>query len=91
MVLITEPIQIKVDCPGCGGTGLYHGFLEPHGVGVPCNQCGGTGGKVVTITPFTERKTRKDIGTVRYRRQNGPDIDITYQQFLNGEIPPKEE
>ena len=57
--------SFEAECGSCGATGIYRGFAEPKGVGVVCLKCRGTGKVVQTYTPFTERKERKDVETVR--------------------------
>ncbi len=91
---MAEKIAIEIDCPDCGGSGVYHGFAEPPFVGVVCLTCKGKGAKTVFITPFTVRKLREDIRTVRQSRGSfigtgvGPTGgEVTYEEFLNGKMP----
>jgi hypothetical protein len=79
---------------------LYRGFAEPPGVAVVCVDCGGSGCKKINVgetdvyTPFTERKRREHVKTVKRSRGSlvvfgvGPTGDgITYEQFLAGKLP----
>lgn len=91
---MSKKIVIEVECSDCGGTGIYCGFAEPKGVGVICLGCNGTGKSKLTYTPFTGRKTRKGVKTVRRSRGNfiatgvGPTgKSITYDEFLKGKMP----
>lgn len=86
--------SVNIECPSCGGTGLYHGMAEPKGVGVVCLSCEGTGCRKYQYTPFTGRKRRDDIVTVQRSRGTfiftgcGPvGESISYEDFLNGEMP----
>lgn len=87
-------IEVQAECEDCEGTGIYRGFAEPKGVGVICLGCNGTGMQPVEYRPFTCRKTRKDVTTVR--RSAGTFIltgvghtggSISYEEFLNGKMP----
>jgi endogenous inhibitor of DNA gyrase (YacG/DUF329 family) len=86
--------EIKVECPSCGGTGVYHGFAEPEGVAVVCLTCGGTGETIFRYKPFTGRKRRKGIHTVQLSRGSfiltgvGPcGTPVSYKEFLSGKMP----
>lgn len=85
---------VKIECNACGATGLYSGFAEPRGTAVVCRECGGTGCKEISFTPFTRRKDKRGITTIRQSR--GTFIDtgvgptgrsITYQEFQQGKMP----
>lgn len=85
---------IKAVCSGCGGTGLYSGLCEPVGVAVVCLCCGGTGCEELAYTPFTKRKGRRGIKTVRCSRGSfigtgvGPyGKEISYKEFQAGKLP----
>lgn len=87
-------IEVQAECRDCEGTGIYRGFAEPKGVGVVCLGCNGTGMQTVKYRPFTGRKKRKDVTTVR--RSAGSFIDtgvgptggsVSYEDFLNGKMP----
>jgi hypothetical protein len=85
---------VLAQCEACNGTGIYHGFAEPKGVGVVCLGCKGTGGVKLEYVPWTHRKLRRDIKTVRCSRGTfivtgvGPiGGTVTYQQFLDGKMP----
>jgi hypothetical protein len=40
---MNSEIKMNVNCPHCGGTGIYSGMSESDGVGVVCHYCKGTG------------------------------------------------
>ena len=94
---MSENVEVKiieVECRSCGGTGVYSGFAEPAGVGVVCLTCDGTGKAKLSYTPFTGRKHRQGIETVR--RSAGTFIatgagprggSVTYREFLAGKMP----
>lgn len=86
--------EIEVECPSCGGTGLYCGFAEPKGIAVICLHCNGTGKSTLSYFPFIGRKPKKGIRTVQ--RSSGTFIfskvgptggSITYEEFQNGKMP----
>jgi hypothetical protein len=86
--------KIEAECSSCGATGLYSGFAEPKGVAVVCVTCGGTGKETITYTPFTKRKERKGIKTVRLSKGTfivtgvGPTgRAISYAEFEAGKMP----
>lgn len=85
---------VKTECNDCGGTGLYSGFVEPEGTAVICLGCQGTGCKEIRFTPFTRRKGRRGIHTVRRSRGSfvgtgvGPvGGSISYKEFRNMIVP----
>ena len=84
---------LTVECGSCRGTGVYRGFAEPEGTGVVCLECQGTGAKTMNYTPFTGRKRRNDVHTVRRSKGGfvlscGPTGgSVSYQEFLNGKMP----
>ncbi|MFA6096837.1 MAG: hypothetical protein WC788_04380 [Candidatus Paceibacterota bacterium] len=91
---MAEKSRIEAQCGACGGSGIYCGFAEPKGVGVVCLECKGSGKIVIEYIPFTERKNRKDIHTVRLSRGKfifsgvGPaGKEIGYKEFLAGKMP----
>jgi hypothetical protein len=57
--------KVKTECTSCRGTGLYVGVAEPSGTAVICLTCGGTGCHELSYTPFTKRKRKSGIVTVR--------------------------
>ncbi len=61
-----ETIKRNVECPACGGTGIYSGIAEGEGVGVVCYKCYGTGmfEYEYKYTPFTGRKHKSGIKRV---------------------------
>lgn len=84
-----------VECGTCRATGLYCGFAEPTGTAVICIYCNGSGARDADDipardhVPFTGRKRREGIHTVRQSRGTfvlscgGKDgTEMTYQQFL---------
>lgn len=85
---------IEVECRTCRATGLYAGLAEPKGIAVVCVECGGTGCQRISFTPFTRRKGKRSITTVRQSRGSfigtgiGPTGGyITYQEFQQGKMP----
>lgn len=88
------PMLMMVHCTACGGSGVYCDFAEPKGVGVVCNRCNGSGAAKLQYIPFTGRKQRDGVETVRLSRDSfigtgvGPTGgSVTYQEFLAGKIP----
>jgi hypothetical protein len=82
--------QIEVECSACGATGLYCGFAEPKGVAVVCRQCGGTGKEVLSGTPFTYRKRRRNVEWVMddggmWFARTGGESKILVSKFYNEE------
>lgn len=88
-----ETITVDTECYLCTGTGIYSGFAEPKGVGVICLNCKGTGLAKLSYTPFSARKSRKDIEKVYLSKGSfllscGPSgSSISYQDFVDGKIP----
>jgi len=87
---------IDVECGPCKGTGIYKNFAEPDGVGVVCLNCNGSGKTKLTYRPFTVRKIRDDIKTVRLSAGSfivtgiGPKgRSVSYKDFLSGKMPGK--
>lgn len=85
---------IEMECPSCRGTGVYSGLAEPSGVAVVCIHCEGTGCGKIVYTPFTGRKRRQGIHTVRLSAGTflatgvGPrGGSVTYEEFLAGKVP----
>jgi hypothetical protein len=79
---------------GCGGTGIYCGFMEPKGVGVVCVGCGGTGKQTSTFRAFLGRRKRRGVRWVH--RSAGTFIAtgvgplagrVAYKDFLKGKMP----
>lgn len=86
--------KVKIECKYCDGTGLYRGFAEPAGVAVVCLGCGGTGCGELSFTPFSKRKEKDGITTVRRSRGSlvaigvGPSGgSVTYREFQQGRMP----
>lgn len=91
---MAKQATVEAQCSPCDGSGVYHGFAEPKGVGVVCRQCGGSGKLIIKYTPFTARRRRTDIVTVRLSRGTfiatgvGPaGSEVTYDEFLAGKMP----
>ena len=88
-----EDMKIKTECGSCRGTGLYRGMAEPEGVAVVCLRCEGTGCREIEYTPFTTRKRRGDVTTVRLSRGSfilscGPGgTSVSYAEFQSGKMP----
>lgn len=69
-------MKVKVECPACGGDGLYHGYSENYGEFVPCDKCKGLGFK--EMEKFEVLKTPP--ATFKYVTIDGK--AMSYQQFL---------
>jgi len=91
---MADQASVDIQCPSCGGSGVYRGFAEPEGVGVVCLDCNGTGKKALKYFPFTGRTRRTGIRIVRRSRGSllptglgptGP--SVTYAEFLSGKMP----
>lgn len=89
-------ITIKIECPECGGTGVYTGMCEPTGQAVVCVRCNGAGAVNFEYIPFTGRKHKNGINVVRWSRGSfiatgcGPTGgSISYQDFCSGKLPPR--
>lgn len=87
-------MTIDSECSSCSGTGLYCGFAEPKGTAVVCLGCNGTGCKKILYNPFTGRKPKNGVHTVRLSRGSllatgvGPaGNSISYQDFVAGKFP----
>jgi len=87
-------VVVDAECNACGATGVYHGFCEAKGEAVVCLRCGGTGCAKVYYVPFTARRNRRGIKTVRRLRGGflatgvGPTGgEVTYAQFKKGQMP----
>ncbi len=82
-------MYVEIECESCGGTGLYRGFAEPEGVAVVCVKCDGHGKDILKYTPFTKRKHRPGVHTVR--RSKGSLLvtggSVSYEEFHNGKMP----
>lgn len=79
---MNKSIEIKIECCGCYGTGLYEGCFEQKGYPVICRTCHGTGCEIIHVTPFKKRRMRKNIEGVVVEKY--PDKTITYKEFLEG-------
>jgi hypothetical protein len=85
---------INIDCQACRGTGLYCGYAEPKGVAVVCAGCGGSGCARFNYEPFTQRKPKFGVKSVRLSAGSflvtgvGPTgSEITYAEFAAGKLP----
>jgi len=76
-------MTVDMECRSCEGTGLYSGMAEPKGVAVLCHTCQGSGCEKLSYKPFTKRKPREDIVTVRRSTES----TISYQRFQQGVMP----
>lgn len=65
---MAEGNSVIAECGPCGGTGLYCGFAEPKRTAVICHGCNGTGAVTLTWKPYTGRKRRKNVSTIRLSR-----------------------
>lgn len=79
--------SLTIECPDCGGTGLYQGFAEPTGTAVVCHACGGRGYKVFLYNEFTGRKKKKGIHRVildggLWFNRTGEEKTISINEFL---------
>ena len=78
---------IRTECGDCGGTGLYSGMCEGNGEAVICLGCQGTGCKEVRYKPYSGRKGKRGIRTVRQSsgrmlfRCGGTGEIMTYSEF----------
>lgn len=59
-------VKVKYECPSCGGSGLYCGFMEGPGQAVVCVNCEGTGQAVTEFKPFTGRKKKRGVKQIRF-------------------------
>lgn len=79
---------IKTECPSCSATGLYEGMCESDGSAVICLSCNGTGCKEITYRPYTGRKKRRSITSIKRSRGTfvgtgvgGTGPAMTYDEF----------
>jgi sorbitol-specific phosphotransferase system component IIBC len=88
--------SIKIECPDCGGTGVYRGMAESKtpGLAVVCLRCSGTGASFVSFNRFVSIKRREGITMVA--QSSGTFIGtgvgpvgrvIDYESFFRGEMP----
>jgi len=61
-----KKIEMEIECPYCGGTGLLSGMGEGDGTAVVCHQCNGTGvfSYSYLYKDFTGRKTKEGVKRV---------------------------
>lgn len=64
--LARSDYSVNVECPDCGATGLYSGFMEAPGDFVVCTACAGRGWVAYRVRPFTRRNGRRGVKRVRY-------------------------
>lgn len=74
------------ECPDCGGTGLYTGFMERKGEAVVCVSCGGTGRQTIRYKEFERRKRRNGVSKIRFGSglildNPGTDQWFSYREF----------
>lgn len=62
-------IELDVECPACGGTGLYVGMAERNGAAVVCSECRGIGcfHYKYEYKSFKKRKARGGVKRVFLR------------------------
>lgn len=58
----------NAECSACNATGIYQGFWEGPGEAVICALCSGTGCEVITFIPFSYRRRKRGVKTVRPSR-----------------------
>jgi len=77
-------MNLSIECPACGGTGLYHGFMEAPGEYVVCVNCGGSGNKIISYKPFTKRNPRSGVDSVVVRSgdSGARSQRFSYDEFL---------
>lgn len=88
--MVNNQVAVEVECFSCEGTGIYERYVEPDGVGFVCIKCNGTGMRRVEYAPFTGRRKRRGIRTVRCSIPVGVDptgSEVTYKEFLAGKMP----
>lgn len=78
-------MEVTVDCPSCGGTGIFSGRAETPGTGVLCTTCNNTGAITKAIPLFQGKRKRTDIKMV-FRSWESKE-GIPYEDFLNGKLP----
>ncbi len=80
-----KKIEMQIECPNCGGTGLYQGMGEGNGAAVICHTCNGTAKKTFkySYNEFTGRKIRKGVHRV-YLSGMGYKIATGKLNFANG-------
>ena len=61
-----KKIEMEIECPSCGGTGLYQGMGEGKGTAVICHSCEGSGSYMYSYSynDFTGRKIKEGIQRV---------------------------
>ena len=69
-------MKIKIECPNCKGTGLYHGFMDKPGEFEHCYKCKGLGFKEMEVFEVL----RGAPPTFKYVTIDGK--TLSYQQFL---------
>lgn len=89
-----KKMKINAECRACGATGLYSGMCEAEDEAVICVNCEGTGCQQIEYVPFTARKGRRGIKSVRRSRGSfigtgvgGTGKRISYKEFAEGKMP----
>lgn len=61
-----KEMRLTIECPACGGTGVYQGMGERDGAAVVCRQCSGTGAYEYhyTYRDFSGRKKKDGVTRV---------------------------
>ena len=80
-----KKIEMTIECPACGGTGIYSGMGEGEGVAVICYKCDGTGAYRYSYTynDFTGRKEKNGVKRV-YLKGSSYKLGLGKINFSNG-------
>jgi hypothetical protein len=73
--------NIKIECPGCKGTGVYQGCAERDGAAVQCQKCDGNGWVMYEYNEFESKKQKNGVSWVVERN---PGICISPQIVIGG-------
>lgn len=74
---------IKQQCPLCGGTGLYSGFMEHSAEARVCRDCKGKGWILHTYSIFERRKLKNGIKTVFvWDKDRNSYVTLSYAKFM---------
>jgi len=92
--MTAKKLTVTVECEACQGTGLYEGFCEAKGEAVICLRCDGQGADLISYTPFTGRKAKKGVKSIRRSaggflpmNMGGTGPTMTYQEFKKAVEP----
>lgn len=80
-----KKIEMTIECPHCGGTGIYAGMGEGDGTAVICYYCKGTGAYEYSYSykDFTGRKERDGVKRV-YLKGMGYKLGLGKINFTGG-------